>query len=491
MLSIKQIAAWISGLALALLAGAAMVGCLRDIAKANASPPLPRTTWDAATGAVDIDAYTIHGGISRHKSFADTLSWWAGVWGPGEVPIPGHPFRERMVFYRPISSYAFWLEWRWFGNDERLYPNVNNVAYFAFIPLFLSAMAMVFRRFLPPGGGVGPCLLVGWIVMVYGAWGLVPTSPVAWLLVREWKNAPDVLAGIFLAVAVMAYLGVGNRKRTGPWNLLWLAPLYLACASKEVVILMPFALPLLDWPLRSRPEKRRGIAQRATLAWTFGIAFNLFRLSVLGGVGYQYASNNGWWRRLIMDATQPWGSALFLWDMPSVIVALAALASGALFCGLRRKRSRLSYGFLSAAYWAAWVLSTGATLAFLADVQEVSIGSFLLTGLMMVGGRLTSTTCWALILSPLLVAWAIWRRGLGAAVAFGFAWILLASVANSFSPGPLHRAFVPGMGWAIVYGAAFGAAIWDLALSAGKAVDRARKAAADGAPCVPLGSASD
>src|SRR5262249_45043011 len=57
----------------------------------------------------DLDVMLLRGGLFKARHFRDTLSWWTGTW-VGQVP-----------FYRPLTSYLFWAEWKAFGDEEWLY----------------------------------------------------------------------------------------------------------------------------------------------------------------------------------------------------------------------------------------------------------------------------------------------------------------------------------------------------------------------------------
>ena len=79
---------------------------------------LPTHSWTLTPGtrpgmrmppAIDIDTMLIHGGVVAAPSLRDTLRWWHGTWA-GQVP-----------FFRPLSSYAFWLDWKLFGSREPRY----------------------------------------------------------------------------------------------------------------------------------------------------------------------------------------------------------------------------------------------------------------------------------------------------------------------------------------------------------------------------------
>ncbi len=416
-------------------------------------PPEAAHTWDPNQQRADVDAYLIHFAMVRHPDFRSTLGWWVGPWGPGELAIPGYPPDERVRFYRPLSSLAFWLQWRWMGDAENRYAIWNVVAMVPLLIVFALASHLLLGRFWPKLRGTvwNPLFLILAYLMVTGrgrGFDVASESSVAGVTTL-WKNLPDVFAGLFALLTVCAYLWVG-RSRRGWANLAWVVPLYLASASKEVVTLLPVLLPFLDWPLwkGADPALRRTLKVRIAWATGYLICFHAFRLAALGGVGFRYGSNSQWPMRLISNLAYPWGPAIQRQDWPTVIAAsgvIVAVVAGV--WAFRRKHPvlRSTWGMVGIGAGYVLLLSVATSLS-LSDLDPQPVGLMAPIGAALLANSLGHRDTLVMASAPFLIVLLWSRRREWLALALG--WILLTEAPNLASAGPAHREFLPGMGWA-------------------------------------------
>jgi hypothetical protein len=448
---------WALYAVLVILVGSTFWGWASQIHQNVARPAPESCSWRPARSRADIDTYLIHYGIVKHPDFASTLHWWVGPWGPGELPIPGHEPNARVSFYRPVSSTAFWLQWRLHGDNENLYVNWTYFGGMLYILLFLLTLTQIYRRFNGDTTHLQlPILLiVGYLLLING-YGFNPVGNSALdLVIGRWKNLPDLLAGVFMLLAILMYLSIPRMKNPTWTNLLWIVPLYLACGSKEVVILLPLALPLLDYQLwkSGSSEDRRNAGIRLLVALGYFALFNGLRLVALGGAGYRYGSNDYWLVRLVSGITYPWGPVVMRQDALQLGVSLGTFLAISVYALMVHKKVRWTRSVATSfAYFVGCLLVICALLPHLIkDLEPPALSILLATGFLIALGLIGQLTI-ALVASPFLLVY-LWKHQ-RAWLWFGIAWIILTGIPNIFSPGLSHRDFVPSIGWAMLYGSA-------------------------------------
>jgi len=153
--------------------------------------------------------------------------------------------------WHPLTWLSHMLDVELFGLNPAGHHLVN-------VLLHAATTALLFRVLSLAGGALWPSALVA------AVFGLHPlhVESVAWVAERK-----DVLSTLFLALALLAYVGYQRRRSRRGYALVVLA-FAAGLMAKPMLVSLPFLLLLLDaWPLGRSGSGRR--APGATLAtWT-------------------------------------------------------------------------------------------------------------------------------------------------------------------------------------------------------------------------------
>ncbi len=245
----------------------------------------------------DCDTVAILHGVGEAATAGDTLQWWVGEWaGSGQ-------------YWRPLSSLAFWLQWKAFGDDFRYYALVSVI-----VGVLVAVLAFYALEPLLGTDGATATVLAA-CVNLYVPWNRL--TPMAGS-VGDWKLLPDPLA----ALGIFAALGIAVRGRP----LIALVPLVLSILAKEVGFFAFAVIPAALWWYRWRGGEVPNL--RKTVVWyaLIGLLTLLVRLWAVPGV-YHMGANVHWWRRALLYHFGHLG--IFLnsqsWHVPAV-VAVAAVS---------------------------------------------------------------------------------------------------------------------------------------------------------------------
>jgi len=193
--------------------------------------------------------------------------------------------------YWPMTSTAWWLEWRLWGDHATGY-HVANV----FLHAINAAMVwLILRRLKIPGA---------WLAGAVFALHPLNCASVAWI--SEQKN---VLSMLFYAIGILCYLRFceGGRWK---WYGLALGAYVLALLSKTAVVMLPVVLLGCVWWMRGRVQAK-----------DIGRTIPFFALSLVMGlvtILYQYpkategqaVSAGGILARVAVAGATPW---FYLW----------------------------------------------------------------------------------------------------------------------------------------------------------------------------------
>jgi hypothetical protein len=389
--------------------------------------PRARPSWEAG----DIDTTLIHEGLVQAPHIPDPLRWWVGPW-VGQVP-----------FYRPLTSYLFWAQWKLFGNAEQWYDLCALLAHVGAALLFAVLVFRLAERHRAPAATVASAL--GGLLYL-GLFTLYRPTIVAAVL--TWKNQPDTFAALCCMASVLCYLRAldGSRAALAGAALRYLA----ACCFKEVAFTLPLVLGALElgaWPSGSA----RGALLRLGTAAAASALFFCARWLALGTLGYTYGSNGSWLSRTALHALGPIGEVFAGGEWLPPLLGLL-LWSAALFAARvagRRSREVVQHRGAGALLLFAlgWVVLGWARFVSLG--REASLdpwtGDGVLAG-MMLGFTPASFepavgTAW--FLTCLTLAWTRHRWAFWLALAWTFAFLLPLTV----SPGPGHRYYLAQAGY--------------------------------------------
>lgn len=400
----------------------------------------------------DIDTYLIMQGLNKAPTLLDTRRWWTGIWA-GDVP-----------FYRPLTSYVYWMEWKAWGDYEHRYNLVVLLIHLCGV-LSLTRLAYLalehWRVPLPLAGAV----LTGALFVQGGA--ILPSQETtASLVFSLWKNQHDALTLLFFTLSLSAYLQLRAAPRAG-WR--WVAPAFwytLTCLSKESGIFLPLLALIVEAPaLRDKTTRPAAIHRLAPLFGVLAVYLVVRTLALHDAIGYRYGSNNSWKFRLGISVAGNLSESLVQGDIASLGVAGVIIASVGWVALLHRqgKLPRLSgirhvpltdllrvcagpvIATLIAACFFAVHQSRERASGF--DVAEALLNLFLPAHLK----RGTSAALWFLGCVVVL-------RQRPHLFTFCYAWSLLTLGLISFSPSPLHRYYLMNAGFSLLLAAS--AMLW-------------------------------
>jgi hypothetical protein len=201
--------------------------------------------------------------VHHTRALANTVRDFAG---------PQYGAADLFTFYRPLISFAFWLEQAIGGPFPPLSHWTNVLAHAASTLL----VALLWRRFVPDAAAFAAAAL----------WCVLPShqGSVAWAVGRV-----DAHTAVWCLLAVWAALRAHERRTAGAAPRAWLPALLTAgaLASKELALVLPAAATLVvacraDGSLRARATA----ALRATVGcWLVLAAYVPWRVLVLGSFG--------------------------------------------------------------------------------------------------------------------------------------------------------------------------------------------------------------
>lgn len=391
----------------------------------------------------DLDAGLIHSGVLSAPGILDTLKWFVGPWA-GVVP-----------FYRPLSSYLFWAEWRLFGSGECWYFLATAFGHAAVVVLFSQLYRKVSEHY-----GHTPTLL-GVFVTTGVFVGLLDTSrrfAIGDTLV-VWKNQPDIFAAVFCFASVLYYMSAIQGKRG---SLAWSVVCYLAaCGFKEIAI----PLPMVFLAIEGSQAWRGGGGRRLAPLFVAAAAFLVVRTASLHGIGFRDGSNHAWIARSASELLGPFSSlVLKQWLAP----ALAVTVFGISLLPLPTRYSRFSRLVIRVVLFLAAASVIGAlSLRETDNRANIWFGIFVLTEPVTLVPAVSQVV-------TLMLGLAVFRSS-PRQFFLPMAWGVLFLAPLAAAPGLPHRLYIPGAGYALLMG--WGA---ELAFESQRTTWRARGINAEG-----------
>ena len=182
------------------------------------------------------------------------LDWVAGPWVG----------REMFVYYRPVTSVAWWLEYTVFGENQSAWQCVSLLLYLGGITLLFLFLCRLF------GNGIAPFVGVG-------VWAFREKT----VLLIQWVPAQtDLLAGFFALLCLYFWDRFLLEKKQSFFTIAFLMCL-LALGSKEVALVLPLICAALA---AYRRDKRWAIWAVGCIV--FLALFVYLRSIALGGTGF-------------------------------------------------------------------------------------------------------------------------------------------------------------------------------------------------------------
>jgi hypothetical protein len=402
-----------------------------------------RPSWETT----DLDTGLIHDGLLQAPHFVDTLQWWVGRWA-GEVP-----------FYRPLTSYVFWVEWKLFGDHEWWY-GVPTFAAHVFATVLAAALAyrlaQRWRVAWPALAAVGTAAIFTGLTRDYRLFVVVNIT-------NYWKNQPDSLAAGFCFLAVLSYLRAQSQGRS--WAGGAIGYYLAACCFKEVAVPLPVVCAVLEVAELRTAGWRRPLARAGLLAGS-GLLFLAFRAWAIEGVGYTYGSNNRWLDRTLLELLGPVSVAVpdGFWVGPLMGGYICLLAW--LWWRTRPRWSAKRFGGLIAAASALLLFTVGAIAAGILFERFNDPGPW--------QANSWDQQCAQALLQPLtnplylpsvfgviymvVVTAVLWKRS-RTTLWFAPVWTLAFLAPLTMSPGPIHRYYLPQFGYALLDALGFAALV--------------------------------
>lgn len=264
--------------ALCLIVLALLVTCrfqdgvaLNGVAGMNLIPPPLSETMGA------VEEPRIVAELEKTASWRDAGRWWTGSWAMG----------EGFKYYRPLTSLAWWLQYRAFG------PN-GLAGFLVVLALSHAAFTLILWGFLRELAGL-KIATVATLVFVSNL--MLPLLNLAvgdWALYR-WIDQPEPWTCFFIVAslwALLRYARDGGRKWFGVSVTLFI----VAILFKESAYVTPFLAVALLWYER-KPALWRSVAV------LFGILVLalIYRTWALQGGGFRFGSNNSWLPRMLSE----------------------------------------------------------------------------------------------------------------------------------------------------------------------------------------------
>lgn len=181
---------------------------------------------------------------AEKATWPDILRWWSGTWVQSGSP-----------YYRPLSSMAFWLQYKAFGWDFQGYVIVSWLLHG-----LICAFLFRFAYGLLPGTPLERAVFAALAVVLFNVRrgpsgpGWIP-APVAYGVVAWWPGQTDQLClACCLPALILLDRWLSERHRR---HLVWAIALWgVALLFKEMAITMPVPAGLLVL-LRRGPEALR------------------------------------------------------------------------------------------------------------------------------------------------------------------------------------------------------------------------------------------
>ncbi len=398
-----------------------------------ADSPLARTSQ-----VCDIDTFLIHQGVIEAPGFTDTFRWWHGIWA------------GKVVFYRPVTSELFWLEWKAFGVHETRYAVFAILLHLAAVWQFCRLAHALFKRVgsIPPGYSA----LLACLIFSAGCWVLPVRDDTMRQVYGAWKNMPESLSTVFWCLSLRAVLAAQPLADGRNFIIRNLVPAlwYLAvCGTKEAGMLLPVAAFVLEVG-----EIRRG-GQAAKMAYcrlsalvaAFAIYMIVRYYSLHTAVGFRYGSNGTWLSRM----------ADILIGMPATAVRTGRWAQ-IIAAGVLVLLAVLTVPWDGNGKWIARKGLIGAGVA--------GAAGFTASLLINLEAPILVRPVWLIIqiwdLGPpgSYVGLALFVLGTGYCIRFlpwmalfGVAWLAACAALLAFTPTSNHRLYLTDGGWAVILSA--------------------------------------
>lgn len=391
----------------------------------------------------DIDTGLIMEGLRNAPNPEDTLRWWTGPW-VGIVP-----------FYRPLTSYLFWIEWKAFGEYEPAYLYPTVALHLIAIMLFAGFARALARRYRHPWA-IAAGALAG------AAFSGLPGTPrrgIASAAYLAWKNQPDIAAAIFVFGALSLYLLCLRGRRGALPGAMFLY--LIACGFKEIAVPLPAICLFLEPDLRiwRGDGWKRVVAMGAT-----GVFFLVVRYLALRGLGYTYGSNEAAATRTLSTILGPFGS-LVLGNWLITVVVVGSAAAFLLAWKWHRARATTHRAGVGSKWgsrlgWAALIVGWLAVLGTLGFVDVVRESGRPLPELLTLDGWasgllhliITARINDAHLMVIALGLLALLYRQAPHLLRLGFAWVVILMLPLTLSPGPVHRLYLPEGGYSLLTG---------------------------------------
>lgn len=361
-----------------------------------------------------VDTGVIMPGLYAAPHFRDTLKWWTGSWVAG----------DRMVYYRPLTSLAWWCEWKLFGaNGIRGFMTVSWVL---FGMVTVVALAFFSRMFELPLAATAMAI---WVSCQAEQYSLPSPFWAPW----HWKNDPELWTSLGIIGCLHFLLSYWRTGRGRYVSLACLCMLIGICFKELGYVTFFMALAL--WFFERRRDAQKTPVWPVFVLFALSVVFFIYRTVVIGRTT-PANSNGSWWERAAINLFAGRAAAtMTLGEYVPFAVACTVFAAIMLW----RRRFWATGALIAVAAVCVWINDASAEFPFDAALKLMSVFP------------LSKAVIWmdSIYTTLMMALWWDFFSKRDEARLFGICWYTLAYLPMLTAPIWQHSLCLPSMGWGL------------------------------------------
>jgi Flp pilus assembly protein TadD len=285
-----------------------------------------------------------------HNPYIRNFHYWARIF---TTPVASYVGVKAPNYYRPLMNVGYLLCYQVFG----LHPFGFHLANVVLHVLVVCVVFLLTKRIFQDRS---LALMAALLFAIHP----IHSEAIAWI-----AASPDLELSMFYLLTFRLFLAVARPGGRFSYlaQLAMAGSFMLTIFSKEQAVTLPVLATVYEHFYRADREETRPAqkVRRYAVLWLLTVAYFLFRVYVLGGLGSRFSAHHLTWYQTFLAALALLGQYFWklLWPVdlriycpfhtpsglfdPAVIVGLTALAvCSALFLFLWRHARRLSFGLL-------------------------------------------------------------------------------------------------------------------------------------------------